>query len=403
VEVGGDGFGPSWVLRLLLGKVSLAAVRETVGDVPDLALLYRAVREGGCKRRKKALVALALLRQVSPGDIARTLRLSPRTVSRYGDLYRSKGARKLLERPCYAGVKSRDERTKAAVLALLHSPPSLHGINRTSWKMADLRKVLKGQGISLCAVTIRKIVRGTGFRWRKARKVLTSNDPQYREKVERVTSILSNLGPRERFFSVDEFGPFAVQITGGRVLCNPRDVPVVPQHQRPKGSLIITGALELSTNQVTHFFSAKKDTQEMVKLLDLLLAQYADCERLYLSWDAASWHDSQALHDRVAEVNSAAYREEHHTPLVELVPLPSRAQFLNVIESVYSGMARAIIHNSDYQSTEEAQAAINRYFRERNDYFTQHPRRAGRKIWGKERGPSEFSEANTCKDPRWCH
>src|SRR5262249_42402774 len=163
-------------------------------------------------------------------------------------------------------------------LALLHSPPSLHGINRTSWKMADLRKVLKGQGISLAAATIRKIVRGTGFRWRKARRVLTSNDPHYREKVERVTSILSNLGPRERFFSIDEFGPFAAQITGGRVLCDPRDVPVVPQHQRSKGSLIITGALELSTNQVTHFFSAKKDTQEMVKLLDILLVQYADCE-----------------------------------------------------------------------------------------------------------------------------
>jgi hypothetical protein len=29
----------------------------------------------------------------------------------------------------------------------------------------------------------------------------------------------------------------------------------------------------------------------------------------------------------------------------------SGAQFLNVIESVFSGMARAIIHNSDYDST----------------------------------------------------
>src|SRR5262249_20581003 len=54
-----DRFGPAWVLRLLLGKVSLSALREIVGDVPDLQLLYRAVRGGGCKRRKKALVVLA--------------------------------------------------------------------------------------------------------------------------------------------------------------------------------------------------------------------------------------------------------------------------------------------------------------------------------------------------------
>jgi hypothetical protein len=42
------------------------------------------------------------------------------------------------------------------------------------------------------------------------------------------------------------------------------------------------------------------------------------------------------------------------------------AQFLNVIESVLSGMARAIIHNSDYGSVGDAQAAMTRYFEERN-------------------------------------
>jgi hypothetical protein len=131
--------------------------------------------------------------------------------------------------------------------------------------------------------------------------------------------------------------------------------------------------------------------------------QYADCERLFISWDAASWHDSKQFHERVAEVNDASYRAAHHTPVVELVPLPSRGQFLNVIESVFSGMARAIIHNSNYQSVEEARAAIDRYFRERNEHFVRHPRRAGRKIWGKERVPPQFSEANNCKDPRWCH
>lgn len=35
-------------------------------------------------------------------------------------------------------------------------------------------------------------------------------------------------------------------------------------------------------------------------------------------------------------------------------PLPKRAQFLNVIESVFSGMARAVIQNSDYASVDEA-------------------------------------------------
>jgi hypothetical protein len=42
------------------------------------------------------------------------------------------------------------------------------------------------------------------------------------------------------------------------------------------------------------------------------------------------------------------------------MPLPAGAQFLNVIESVFSGMARAIIHNSDYPSPIAATEAIDR-------------------------------------------
>jgi hypothetical protein len=45
------------------------------------------------------------------------------------------------------------------------------------------------------------------------------------------------------------------------------------------------------------------------------------------------------------------------TPYIETAPLPAGAQFLNVIESVFSGMARAIIHNSDCPSVEAAKEA----------------------------------------------
>jgi len=64
-------------------------------------------------------------------------------------------------------------------------------------------------------------------------------------------------------------------------------------------------------------------------------------------------------------------------------------------------MARAIIHNSDYQSVEEAMQAIDRYFAERNAAFLANPRRAGKKIWGHERVAPVFAESNNCKDPRW--
>jgi hypothetical protein len=185
----------------------------------------------------------------------------------------------------------------------------------------------------------------------------------------------------------------------GLALCAPGEQRVVPQWQKSRGCLIMTAALELSSNQVTHFYSPRKNTTEMIRMMELLIEKYSDRRKIYLSWDAASWHISKRLHQRVEEHNTAVLSGSG--PTVETAPLPSGAQFLNVIESVFSGLARSIIHNSNYKTVDDAKAAIDRYFADRNEHFLQHPRRAGRKIWGKERELADFSEANNCKDPRY--
>src|SRR5438876_4063076 len=107
------------------------------------------------------------------------------------------------------------------------------------------------------------------------------------------------------------------------------------------------------------------------------------------------------LRDHVDQHNEAIIKGETAGPAVALAPLPAGAQFLNVIESVFSGMARAIVHNSDYASVEDAKAALSRYFEERNRSFLTRPRKAGRTIWGKEPAPSMFLETSNCKDPKY--
>ena len=66
--------------------------------------------------------------------------------------------------------------------------------------MADLSRVLRETGRPACPEVIRKITKAAGYRWRKARVVLTSTDPDYTEKLNRVRSILSGLRPDEAFF-----------------------------------------------------------------------------------------------------------------------------------------------------------------------------------------------------------
>jgi hypothetical protein len=342
------------------------------------------------------MAVLADLRGINHGSIAGFLRMSEVALWKYCMLYREGGTKKLFARKSRA-TKSGKDSTKLAVFALLHSPPSEHGINRTSWKMTDLARVLRAQGQPVCPDIIRKTIKEAGYKWRRARVVLTSTDPEYRTKVDGIKTILSELGEDEAFFSIDEYGPFAVKKKGGVKRLAPGQEYVIPQWQKSKGWMILTAALELSRNQVTHFYSRTKNTEEMIKMADLLRAEYRTCRTIYLSWDAASWHISKNLLAHLEKLNQEAKRDGY--PIVKTAPLPAGAQFLNVIESVFSGMAQAIIHNSDYPSIEATKEAIDRYFAERNGHFSKHPKRAGQKIWGKERVPSEFLEGQNCKDP----
>jgi transposase-like protein len=380
--------------------------RQRATAAPDIVKDQR-IRQMERELGRKAVEA-EILRKVIGGSCGE-LHGRARTLVKQG--YESKVVAKALSisrsslyyhnRPQCKVRKAENPVYRETLLSTLHCPPAQYGINRTTWTTKLLCEVMAKRGYKTGHNTVAKIIKNAGYRFRKAREVLTSNDPDYKEKLRKITGILSRLGPAERFFSIDEFGPFSVKQTGGRRLVATNEYPTIPQWQRSKGVLIITAALELSTNQITHFYSEKKNSQEMIKLLDILTEKYSDCKQIYFSWDAAAWHASRLFLARVKVVNGHHPEKRNPTPTVKLAPLPARAQFLNVIESVFSGLATAIIHNSDYQSVDEAKAAIDRYFMERNEHFRQHPRRAGNKIWGKELVVSEFKEGQNCKQRGW--
>ena len=366
---------------------------------PGLEVFLDRLSNGSRFDKNKALAILAFRRRLTTDTICAALGISTNTYWTYKRTFRDGGTEALFSRKPCSRRKTDSDTLKNAIFKVLHEPPSNYGINRTTWTMPLLRKVLNEAGNGACPDVVRSITRAAGYRWRKARTVLTSTDPAYSEKLKRVQSILKDLQSDEAFFSIDEYGPFAIKMRGGRKLTAPGEQNIVPQWQTSRGCLILTAALELSCNQITHFYSNKKNTTEMIKMMEVLVAKYPDRKKIYLSWDAASWHISKQLNRRIEEHNGKV--AQTGGVVVEASPLPSGAQFLNVIESVFSGMSRAIIHNSNYPSIDDAKGAIHRYFEERNTHFQQHPRPAGKKIWGKEREPASFSESSNCKDPRY--
>jgi transposase len=389
-----------WMISLTQGQLGTEEISRTISDTiskEGISSLLTCICNQPLKYRNRAVAILSYHRHIRAAQVASFLGVSHSSVDDWIRKFAQHGCDVLLP---FASeyYKAKDKNYRDAVFQIIHAPPSAHGINRTTWRQKDIQSIMAKLGLPISRHNIRKIIKDAGYCYRKAKKVLTSTDPNYKEKLKEITRTLQNLGPKEKFLSIDEYGPFAIKIQGGRSLVPRGHARTVPQRQRSKGALIITGALELSTNQITHFYSPAKNTSEMVKLLHRLVDMYADQECIYFSWDAASWHASKALYTSVREINDIKGDE---CPQVKLVPLPSCPQFLNVIESVFSGMARAIIHNSDFPSLEAAQKAIDKYFAERNEHFSKHPKRAGQKIWGDERIPSEFSVSHNCKDPKY--
>lgn len=397
-RIGSANASPTtWMIRLLVADNPLALLEPQFPRSPELSILAGFIRNGRPRERKKAMVVIASWNKVPNRIIMDCLQIPAATAQRYLRNFNRGGSASLFSRRRRPRADTADE--KSAIFALLHSPPSLYSINRTSWTMDDLHRVLNRNGHHISYGRMRRIIKASGFRWRKARVVLTSSDPAYDSKLNALKQILANLQDDEAFFSIDELGPFAIRHREGKKLVGPGETYFVPQRQKSRGWMIITAALELSRNQVTHFYSLKKNTDEMIKMAELLRTQYQACRTVYLSWDAASWHVSKRLASRIENLNLSAARDR--SPILKTAPLPAGSQFLNVIESVFSGMARAIIHNSNYESVEEAMLAIDRYFAERNTHFLASPKRGGQKIWGRERVASQFSDGNNCKDPSY--
>ena len=102
---------------------------------------------------------------------------------------------------------------------------------------------------------------------------MTSPDPNYKEKTQKVLDTLRNLGPKDAFFFVDEAGPWQVKKYGGESLTRKGEVKIVPQFQTPKGRVSFIGALDALKNQVIHIPIKSKDTKAVIALIQNPLLQ----------------------------------------------------------------------------------------------------------------------------------
>ncbi len=270
---------------------------------------------------------------------------------------------------------------KNRIVEILHQSPHEFDINRTTWILADIAKVYQQQyDHSLSTSSVRRAIKEANYTWRRARRVLTSNDPEFKEKAQAVLDVLRNLKENEVFFFLDEAGPWRVKKYGGTSLTAPGKTKKYPEFQPRKGHVIFIGALNAIDNQVIWFFVDSKNSASVNSMLTAIYYSNLCRSTIYVTWDCASWHSSKELSDHIDKLTV----DNTTGPELKILPLPKKAQYLNVIESVFSGLKKAVIHNSDYKNVYEMQKAISEHFYTRNEYFWENPKKVGHKIWDAE-------------------
>lgn len=148
--------------------------------------------------------------------------------------------------------------------------------------------------------------------------------------------------------SFDEKGKTAVKMYGGQKYVF-GGYHHIPYGQKVKGLCDLFAARNLHTGEVHYFFFDWKNSFILIEFLEMLLKIYPDKD-IYIIWDGWSVHRSSY---------TQIFLDMH--PRIKILPLPTRASWLNPIERDFGSIQRFVLNNSNFQSVRETMEAIGTY------------------------------------------
>ena len=152
-----------WMRRLLQKELNEDHLNYDLGDIPGFSTLLGHLHNGRLVDRNRAMVALASRRNIPNRTISEFLGVGKAFVRNYRNKFESEGAPRLFAPQTKSNRKIDNEDLRKAIFSLLHEPPTNHGINRTSWTMALLRRVLKENGIQIGTALVARMIKAAGY------------------------------------------------------------------------------------------------------------------------------------------------------------------------------------------------------------------------------------------------
>lgn len=148
--------------------------------------------------------------------------------------------------------------------------------------------------------------------------------------------------------SFDEKGKTAVKKYGGQKYVF-QGYYHIPYGQKVKGVCDLFAAKNLHTGKMHYWFYDWKNSFIVIEVLEKILQIYPD-KNVYIIWDGWSAHTSSM---------TQIFIDLH--PRIKILPLPTRASWLNPVERDFSKVQRFVLNNSDFPTTKDTMNAIGTY------------------------------------------
>lgn len=116
-----------------------------------------------------------------------------------------------------------------------------------------------------------------------------------------------------------------------------------------KGICDLFTARNIHTGKRHYWFYDWKNSFIVTEVLEKLLDIYPN-EEIHIIWDGWTAHTSN---------HTMAFVDLH--PRIKILPLPTRASWLNPVERDFSSIQRFLLNNSNFQNVREGMEAIGTF------------------------------------------
>jgi transposase len=240
---------------------------------------------------------------------------------------------------------------------LTRQRPDLHGVNRSRWRLADLREVVPWlSGYSLPGVC--QALRRLGIKHKQGRLSVHSPDPQYILKQRWIEQACkaAKLHPNEVVvLYADELSFYRRPTLAGAGVYYPKgDEPTFPTAAGYNTRHRLGAAMDMITGKVVWVDGKVVGVDALCLLLTKIRQAYGPTASVFVIWDNWPVHWQVDVLTTAAECN------------IQLLWLPTYAPWLNPIEKMWRWLKQSVLHNHTLAEQfdllkEQARTFLNRF------------------------------------------